>query len=176
MDKALKSRKIVGIEEFLELKKGLGPGFRLVFTNGCFDILHAGHVDLLRRARALGDGLAVGLNSDASVRAIKGQGRPLVPEAERAFVLAGLESVDYVILFDQDTPLELIRALGPDVLVKGGDWPRQGIIGCDLVEARGGRVLSLPLLPGPSTTDILRRVLAAGPGVLDLPGQQGQEK
>ena len=128
-------------------------GKRVVFTNGCFDVLHPGHVDLLARARAEGDVLVVGLNSDASVRRQnKGPERPINSEAVRAFMLAHLASVDYVVIFSEDTPLELIRALAPDVLVKGGDWTPDKIVGADLVQARGGRVLSLPLLGDFSTT------------------------
>ena len=130
----------------------------LVFTNGCFDLLHPGHVEYLAQARALGDALVVGLNSDASVRRLNGAGRPLVPEAGRAAMLAGLRSVDAVTLFDEDTPLELIRALLPDVLVKGGDYDRDGIVGRDAVEKAGGDVRVLPFVEGYSTTDILTRL------------------
>lgn len=131
----------------------------VVFTNGCFDILHPGHVDYLARARALGSRLVVGLNSDASVTRLKGPGRPVNDQTSRALVLAALECVDHVVVFDEDTPLELIRKVRPDVLVKGGDWSVDKIVGRDLVEARGGRVLSLPLLPGHSTTAIIERIL-----------------
>ncbi len=135
-------------------------GERIVFTNGCFDLLHPGHVDLLARARALGDRLALGLNSDHSVRALnKGPGRPVTPYAARAFVLAHLESVDWVTGFDEATPLELIQAVAPDVLVKGGDWPLERIVGATEVLARGGEVRSLPLLPGFSTTSTVERIL-----------------
>ena len=131
---------------------------RVVFTNGCFDVLHPGHVDLLERARAEGDILVVGLNSDASVRRQgKAPDRPINNEAVRAFMLAHLGAVDYVTLFDEDTPLELIRVLDPDVLIKGGDWSKDKIVGADLVEARGGRVLSLPLLGDFSTTAWLEK-------------------
>ncbi|MDR0339253.1 MAG: D-glycero-beta-D-manno-heptose 1-phosphate adenylyltransferase [Desulfovibrio sp.] len=135
----------------------------LVFTNGCFDILHPGHVDLLTRARAEGDALILALNSDASVKRLgKGPGRPVSPLAVRAFTAAHLASVDFVAAFDEDTPLELIRAVKPDVLVKGGDWPRETIVGCDFVEAYGGRVLSLPLLAGFSTTSLIARIRRTG--------------
>ena len=130
----------------------------VVFTNGCFDLLHPGHVEYLAQARALGDALVVGLNSDASVRRLNGAGRPLVPEAGRAAMLAGLRSVDAVTLFDEDTPLELIRALLPDVLVKGGDYDLDGIVGRDAVEKAGGDVRVLPFVEGYSTTDILTRL------------------
>lgn len=158
--------KILTLPEFLARKAAFPAGYKLVFTNGCYDILHPGHVDLLARARAQGDGLILGLNSDASVRRIKGNlpgpPRPVNSEAERAFVLAGLESVDFVVLFDEDTPLELIRAVRPQVLVKGGDWDVARIVGRDIVEADGGRVLSLPLLPGYSTTGLIERLRGAG--------------
>lgn len=161
----LSHKKILTLPQFLEKKAALPPGFQLVFTNGCYDILHPGHVDLLTRARALGDGLILGLNSDASVRRIKGElpgpPRPLNAEGERAFVLAGLESVDFVVLFDEDTPLELIKAVRPQVLVKGGDWELSRIVGREAVEADGGRVVSLPLLPGYSTTGLIERIRSA---------------
>ena len=130
----------------------------VVFTNGCFDLLHPGHVEYLAQARALGDVLVVGLNSDASVQRVKGAGRPLVVEAGRAAVLAGLRSVDAVTLFDEDTPLELISALLPDVLVKGGDYDLDGIVGRGVVEKAGGDVRALPFVEGYSTTDILTRL------------------
>ncbi len=147
------------------LAKLRAAGARVVFTNGCFDVLHPGHVDLLTRAKAEGDILVVGLNSDASVkRQAKGPERPINNEAVRAFMLAHLASVDYVVLFSEDTPLELIRTLEPDVLVKGGDWSEDKIVGADIVKARGGRVLSLPLLGDFSTTAWLRKVVAAEGG------------
>ena len=131
----------------------------LVFTNGCFDILHAGHVHLLRRARAHGDMLVVGLNSDASISRLKGPARPVSPLEQRAYVLAGLECVDAVIAFEEDTPLELIKAIRPDVLIKGGDWTRDRIVGAVEVASWGGDVFSLELLPGFSTTAIVERIL-----------------
>jgi D-beta-D-heptose 7-phosphate kinase/D-beta-D-heptose 1-phosphate adenosyltransferase len=133
-------------------------GKRVVFTNGCFDLLHAGHVRYLTEARGLGDALIVGLNSDRSVRALKGDGRPILNESERAEVIAALEAVDYVVVFEEDTPQELIARLLPDVLVKGGDWPLDQIVGREEVEAAGGRVVSLGYLKGSSTTDILARI------------------
>jgi rfaE bifunctional protein nucleotidyltransferase chain/domain len=132
----------------------------VVFTNGCFDILHPGHVDYLQRARSLGSCLVVGLNSDASVRRLKGPLRPVNDETSRALVLAALACVDYVIVFHEDTPYELIRTVEPDVLVKGGDWSVDRIVGRDLVEGLGGRVLSIPLLKGYSTTAIVDRIVA----------------
>lgn len=134
-------------------------GLKVVFTNGCFDILHAGHVDLLARAGQTGDKLVVGLNSDASVRRLgKSPERPVNPQEQRAYVLAHLESTDLVVIFDQDTPLELIEALQPDVLIKGGDWPVDKIVGAEIVTKRGGRVLSLPLLQNFSTTAIIEKL------------------
>ncbi len=130
----------------------------LVFTNGCFDLLHPGHIDLLERARALGDRLVVGINSDASVRAIKGAGRPLMSETDRATVLRGLRAVDDVVVFDEPTPARIIRELKPDVLVKGGDWPVEQIIGADFVMEQGGKVFSLPLVPSYSTSQIIERM------------------
>ncbi len=134
-------------------------GKRVVFTNGCYDIVHAGHADLLARARAHGDILVLGLNSDASVqRQGKGPDRPINTYALRAFVLAHLASVDFVVAFEEDTPYELIKAVQPDVLIKGGDWSIDKIVGRDIVEARGGKVLSLPLLEGFSTTGLIRHI------------------
>ena len=135
-------------------------GQKIVFTNGVFDLLHRGHVEYLEEARALGDRLAVGVNSDESVRRIKGPERPLVPAAERAELLAALACVDLALIFDEDTPERLIRAVQPDVLVKGGDWAVERIVGRELVEARGGRVLSIPLREGASTTGLVERILA----------------
>lgn len=136
-------------------------GQRVVFTNGCFDILHAGHLQSLQQARNLGDVLVVGINTDASVRAIKGPSRPVLAEGHRASLLAGLSCVDFVVLFDDETPERLIHAVVPDVLVKGGDYDPQAIVGGDFVRTRGGQVVALPLLEGFSTTGILERVKAS---------------
>jgi len=133
-----------------------------VFTNGVFDVLHAGHIALLEAARAAGGALVVGMNADASVRRLgKGADRPLVAEADRARVLAALACVDCVVIFDEDTPLALIRALRPDVLVKGADYARDQIVGADEVEGWGGRVVRVPLVAGKSTTDLVRRLRGA---------------
>jgi len=132
----------------------------VVFTNGVFDLIHAGHVDLLTAARALGDRLIVALNSDASVRRLKGPARPVRSEAERAYVVAALESVDAVTVFEQDTPLEIVLALRPDVLVKGGDYTPETIVGRREVESWGGRVQVVPLTPGQSTTRIIEALRA----------------
>lgn len=131
---------------------------RVVFTNGVFDLLHPGHVDVLLGARRAGDRLVVGLNSDASVRRLKGPERPVRNEAERAYVLAALAMVDCVVVFEQDTPLELIRVLRPDVLVKGGDYTEATIVGAPDVRGWGGDVLVIPLTPGQSTTSIIRKL------------------
>jgi D-beta-D-heptose 7-phosphate kinase/D-beta-D-heptose 1-phosphate adenosyltransferase len=133
-------------------------GRRVVFTNGCFDLLHPGHVALLEAARGKGDVLVVGINSDASVRALKGEGRPLVPADERAEMLLALESVDAVVVYDEPTPREVIAALLPDVLVKGADWAADAIVGREEVEAAGGRVERVPLVPGRSTTSLVERI------------------
>ena len=131
---------------------------RVVFTHGVFDLLHPGHVDLLGAARAAGDALFVGVNSDASVRRLKGPGRPVRSEAERALVLAALEAVDAVAIFEQDTPLELVNALRPDTIVKGGDYTPDQVVGRPEVESWGGRVVIVPLTPGQSTTSILEKL------------------
>jgi len=142
-----------------------GPGSagrrRVVFTNGCFDLLHPGHIRGFELARQMGDGLIVGLNSDSSVRQLKGPNRPVIPERERAEILAALEAVDAVVIFDELTPREVISRLVPDVLVKGGDWPGDQIVGREEVEAAGGRVVSIPLVTGYSTTTILQKILQA---------------
>jgi rfaE bifunctional protein nucleotidyltransferase chain/domain len=136
-----------------------GEGGRVVFTNGVFDLLHAGHIALLEAARSEGASLIVGVNSDASVKRLgKGEGRPLVPAEERARLLAALTAVDCVVVFDQDTPLDLIRHLRPDVLVKGADYARAEIVGADEVEGWGGKVVRVPLVPGRSTSDLVARV------------------
>ena len=133
---------------------------RVVFTNGVFDLLHPGHVDVLRAARGQGDALIVGLNSDASVRRLKGPERPVRSEAERAYVLAALRCVDVVTVFDEDTPLALVRAVLPDVIVKGGDYSEDTVVGAREVRARGGTVVIVPLTPGQSTTSIIEKLRA----------------
>lgn len=133
-------------------------GLRVVLTNGCFDLLHAGHVALLETARQHGDVLVVALNSDRSVRALKGEGRPVLPEDERAEILRGLETVDRVVLYDEPTPIAVVRALVPDVLVKGADWAADAIVGGPEVEAAGGRVVRVALVPGQSTSAIVDRI------------------
>ena len=142
-------------------RKAQGAGRRVVFTNGCFDLLHRGHVRYLEQARGLGDFLVVAVNSDASVRRLKGPGRPVVPAVERAEVLAALAAVDLVLIFDDLEPGRIIRAVRPDLLVKGGDWPVDQIVGADFVRSTGGVVRSLPYLPGASTTELIRRLASA---------------
>jgi len=142
-----------------QVERVRGRGKKIAFTNGCFDILHVGHVRYLREARKTGDLLILGLNSDASVRAIKGEKRPLVPQGERAEVVASLDAVDYVTLFDDPTPLRLIECLRPDVLVKGGDWKAESVVGGDAVRSWGGRVVIVSLTEGASTTNIVEKVL-----------------
>jgi rfaE bifunctional protein nucleotidyltransferase chain/domain len=134
-------------------------GRRIVFTNGCYDLLHPGHIRLLEKARELGDVLILALNSDRSVRGNKGAKRPIIPENERAEVAAALEAVDYVVIFDEPTPREIVSRVLPDVLVKGGDWGPNEIIGREETEEAGGRVVSIPFEPGYSTSSIIERVL-----------------
>ena len=152
--------KIVTLPELLDrlqqLRSQSAPV--VVFTNGCFDLVHQGHVDYLSRARDLGDLLVVGLNSDASVRRLKGEERPISHQNSRAHVLAAFECVDFVVLFDDDTPLRLIESVVPDVLVKGGDYDRATVVGADFVEQHGGRLELIPLVPGESTTRMVERM------------------
>jgi D-beta-D-heptose 7-phosphate kinase/D-beta-D-heptose 1-phosphate adenosyltransferase len=138
-------------------------GRRIVLTNGCFDLLHAGHVALLEAARAQGDVLVVAVNSDPSVGAIKGGSRPLLTAAERVETLLAMEAVERVVVYDEPTPIEVVRALAPDVLVKGADWAAEEIVGRDVVEAAGGRVVRVEIVPGRSTTAMVERVRALGP-------------
>ena len=144
------------------MRRAHAVGRRVVFTNGCFDLLHRGHTRYLEQARALGDLLIVAVNSDASVRRLKGAGRPVVPAPERAEVLAALACVDVVLIFDDIDPGRVIRMVRPDVLVKGGDWPVDEIVGADFVRKTGGKVRSLPYVPGVSTSELIRRVISAG--------------
>jgi D-glycero-beta-D-manno-heptose 1-phosphate adenylyltransferase len=133
-------------------------GKKIVFTNGVFDILHRGHVEYLNRARELGDCLVVAVNSDASVKRIKGDKRPVVTESDRAFVVSNLKSVDYVCVFGEDTPYNVIKMIQPDVLVKGADWKVEDVVGKDIVEARGGRVVTINYVEGRSTTSIISKI------------------
>ena len=145
-------------ELILQFGREKRNGKRVVFTNGCFDVLHPGHIHSLETARGLGDCLIVGLNGDESVRRLKGAGRPVIPAGERAEILASLECVDAVVVFEDLTPQKVIAALLPDVLVKGGDWPGNQIVGRAEVEAAGGRVVLVDTVPGYSTTEILKRI------------------
>lgn len=148
--------KIITGSQFVNLKPTL-VGKKIVFTNGCFDILHLGHVQYLAQARELGDILVVGLNADVSVKRLKGDSRPINPEFARAMVLAALQFVDYVILFEEDTPLHLIQKVSPDFLVKGGDYSNEQIVGADFVTQNGGKVITLPFVEGFSTTHIIHQ-------------------
>jgi len=152
---------VLTLEELiLQFGPGKRNGKRVVFTNGCFDLLHPGHIKLLEAARSMGDALVVGMNSDESVRALKGAGRPVIPEQERAEILANLECVDAVLVFDELTPQKTVAALLPDILVKGGDWPGNQIVGREEVEAAGGEVVLIDVVEGYSTTEILRKIRA----------------
>ena len=155
--------KVRGLLELVEIvRERRALGHQVVFTNGCFDLLHRGHTRLLQQARDLGDLLIVGLNSDASVRRVKGPSRPVLPEEERAEVLSALASVDYVVFFDDPDPGSTIAALAPDVLAKGADWAKDQIVGRETVEGRGGRVVTIPLVEGSSTSGIIDRILEQG--------------
>ncbi|MFA5275777.1 MAG: D-glycero-beta-D-manno-heptose 1-phosphate adenylyltransferase [Candidatus Omnitrophota bacterium] len=151
--------KIKKLRRLKKITKALRrKGKKIVFTNGCFDILHFGHVMYLEKAKAKGDYLVVAINSDSSVRSIKGLKRPVVNEFDRARVLAGLQSVDFVVVFDEKTPLTVIRALEPDVLVKGSDWKGKGIVGADFVKSYGGKVKTVKLAKGRSTTNLIKKI------------------
>ena len=152
--------KIKGREELRKIVEALKlEGKQIVFTNGCFDLLHVGHIRYLEKAKGLGDILIVGVNSDRSVRMIKGPERPILPEEERAEVLSGLSCIDYIILFDEPTPLELIAQLQPHVLVKGGDWTKETTVGKEIVESSGGKVVILPFVEGHSTSNLIKTIL-----------------
>jgi rfaE bifunctional protein nucleotidyltransferase chain/domain len=152
--------RVVSLEELVSVRKTFrSTGKRVVFTNGCFDILHRGHVEFLNKAKSFGDILVVGLNSNTSARRIKGKNRPIVSEEDRAFIVANLASVDYVSIFQEDTPLRMITAITPDILVKGADWGVEEIVGREVVEAAGGLVTNIPLVPEHSTTDIVNKIV-----------------
>ena len=146
---------IYNLKEYLVIRDTIND---LVFTNGCFDIIHRGHVEYLNQAKSLGKSLIIGVNSDASVRKIKGEGRPINNESDRAFVLSNLKCVDAVIIFDEDTPYNLIKAVRPDFLVKGGDWKEEQIIGSDVVKNYGGKIYSLKYVDSYSTTNIIDKI------------------
>ena len=151
--------RVLTVEEMIvRFEREKRNGKKVVFTNGCFDLLHPGHIRSLETARGLGDALIVGINSDESVRTLKGEGRPVIPEQERAEILASLECVDAVVIFGELTPQRVVAQLVPDVLVKGGDWPGNQIVGREEVEAAGGRVVLVDVVPGYSTTEILQKI------------------
>jgi rfaE bifunctional protein nucleotidyltransferase chain/domain len=152
------SSKIYSLSEFLAILSRLRKNKKMVFTNGCFDLVHIGHVDYLEKARNLGDFLIVGLNTDASVQRLKGPGRPVSPEISRTRVMASFEFVDAVILFDEPTPLELISAIKPDILVKGNDYAIENIVGADVVLSNGGEVKTIPLVDGFSTSKLVEKI------------------
>ncbi|MBI5642088.1 MAG: D-glycero-beta-D-manno-heptose 1-phosphate adenylyltransferase [Deltaproteobacteria bacterium] len=154
-------KKVVSLKTLVtkELPKLRKQRKKIVFTNGCFDIIHAGHVRYLTKARSLGDILIVGLNSDLSVRAIKGETRPIVPQTERAEVMSALSCVDFIVIFNGQTPLKLIEAIRPDILAKGADWAAKDIVGGDIVKKNGGRIARVTLVKGRSTTNIIKRIL-----------------
>lgn len=150
---------ILQAEDFKKIREKLrSENKKIVFSNGCFDILHKGHASYLSKAKSLGDVLVVGINSDTSVKKLKGETRPVNNENDRAFLLDNLKSVDYVIIFKEETPYELIKKIVPDFLVKGGDWKEEDIVGSDIVKANGGKVLSLPYIENYSTTNILNKL------------------
>ena len=150
---------IYKIEEFLQKRIALKEkSCKLVFTNGCFDIIHKGHISYLSEAKKLGDFLVIGLNSDASVKILKGNSRPINNQEDRAYILDNLKPVDAVIIFDEDTPYKLIKEIKPDFLVKGGDWKEENIVGSDIVKEYGGKVISLSFLKNYSTTTILEKI------------------
>ena len=152
-------KKIISLSRLKKLLHGIRRKKAIVFTNGCFDIIHAGHVRYLNKAKSLGDILVVGLNSDSSVKNIKGEKRPIMPQRERAEVLSGLEAVDYVVFFNEPTPIRLIKAVLPDILVKGADWASHAIVGADVVKAAGGKIARVKLGKGRSTTNIIKKIL-----------------
>lgn len=156
----MSGRKIKKIKELEKITKKLKTkGKKMVFTNGCFDILHYGHVMYLEKAKAKGDVLIVAINSDNSIRKIKGAGRPIIKEKDRIKIIAGLESVDYVVLFGEDTPLKTIQKLRPDVLVKGADWNQYNIVGADFIKSYGGKVTTIKLATGRSSSNLIKKII-----------------
>jgi rfaE bifunctional protein nucleotidyltransferase chain/domain len=156
----IKHKKIKTLKQLVLIRKRLAKeGKKVVFTNGCFDILHRGHIECLRRAKSCGDVLIVGLNSDSSVIKIKGDKRPIISQNDRAEILASLEMVDYVVIFSEETPHKVIATLVPDVLVKGGDYAKDEIVGKDVVESAGGRVITVKQVRGKSTKNILKTII-----------------
>jgi len=154
--------KLTRLDELTEIAKRLKKeGKKIIFTNGCFDLLHLGHIRYLKEARRLGDSLIVGLNSDNSVRSLKGKNRPLVKEKDRAEILSALEAVDYIVIFDELTPKNLIAKIIPNVLAKGGDWKKEEVVGRDTVEAHGGEVIIIPEVKGYSTSTLISKIQKA---------------
>lgn len=152
--------KVVSLDAAIAQRGQLrDAGKKVVFTNGTFDILHRGHIEYLKKAREMGDALFIGLNSDGSVRAIKGDGRPIITEEDRAYLLANLVCVDFVVIFTENTPIHLIRSLLPDILVKGADWQPDEIVGKDVVESHGGKVVTVELTPGRSSSSVIETIL-----------------
>jgi D-glycero-beta-D-manno-heptose 1-phosphate adenylyltransferase len=150
---------IVSIKEFSDIRKEIrAEGLKLVFTNGCFDIIHRGHIAYLNEAKSLGDILVIGMNSDSSVRQLKGYDRPVNNQTDRAFILDNLKPVDYVIIFDEGTPYKLIKKIVPDILVKGGDWKEDEIVGSDIVKKKGGKVFSLKFIENYSSSGIIKKL------------------
>lgn len=157
----MKNKKILSLKNVTEISKSLKKKQKkIVFTNGCFDILHVGHVKYLRKARECGDVLVLGINKDSSIKRLKGDDRPIVNEKDRAEVISELECVDYVVMFSEDTPYRLIRAIKPDVLVKGGDWAIEEIVGKDILDSYGGEVKRITLVKGRSTSNIIEKIKA----------------
>jgi len=154
IEKIKKKEEISHIAEKLKAENKV-----IVFTNGCFDILHSGHIKYLYDAKKLGDILIVGLNSDSSIKRIKGEKRPIINQEERAYIISALEMIDFIVIFDDDTPYELIKRIKPNILVKGGDWDIEKIVGKDIVESYGGKVLNIPFVEGKSTSNIIQRIL-----------------
>lgn len=158
-NRLVRTEKIITLEEYSNIKKGY-TNKTVVFTNGCFDILHVGHIRYLKQAAELGDILIVGVNSDKSIKRVKGEKRPIISEKDRIEMLANLDFIDFIIIFDEDTPYELIKLIQPDFLVKGGDYKIEDIVGKDIVEKKGGKVVLIPLIEGVSTTNIVEKVLS----------------
>lgn len=154
IEKIKKKEEISHIAEKLKAENKV-----IVFTNGCFDILHSGHIKYLYDAKKLGDILIVGLNSDSSIKRIKGEKRPIINQEERAYIISALEMIDFIVIFHDDTPYELIKCIKPNILVKGGDWDIEKIVGKDIVESYGGKVLNIPFVEGKSTSNIIQRIL-----------------
>lgn len=159
----MKSKKIKSLRQLKKIVERLKKeGKKIVFTNGCFDILHAGHLYSLEKARKFGDVLIVGINSDNSVRKLKGKNRPIVGEKDRLYLISGFSCVDYCVMFREETPVNLIKSLKPDIIVKGADYKKEQIAGNDIVKTYGGKVMRVPLVPGKSTSSLIRKIYETG--------------